>query len=228
MDNAEEALTSFRVRLEGVFRRSLASLDKKQLNRVNLDESLIECLSTLSPKCRDEEIEDLIYFVLDLYQFHGIPVAIAEVDIDQLVVDLRTMLEEHANVTQGQVSPLADHHTFLVLDKNVEGIPWESTPVLRGKSVSRIPNMDFLLDRLELAKRRQPVIDGSGAVVNCAVVDPRKTYYVLNPSGDLKATEGRFSEWLTKMKGVGWSGVTGKTPSEQQLLDALSKQDLVL
>lgn len=215
------------MRLAGVFQRSLVSLDKKQLNRVQLESSLLECLSTLSPKCKDEELEDLVYFILDLYQFHGIPVAIAEVDIDQLTIDLRNMLEDYAGSSDVPDALFGDHHTFLVLDKNVEGIPWESIPILRGRSVSRIPNMDFLLDRLDLAKQH-PQAETSNVTTDRTILDPRKTFYVLNPSGDLKATEGRFAEWLTKMKGVGWSGVMGTAPSEQQFLDALSKQDLVL
>ena len=65
-------------------------------SQVMLDDAMIECFSTLSPKCRDEELEDLVYFILDfkLYQFHGVPVAIAEVDIDQVVVDLRGYYEQ--------------------------------------------------------------------------------------------------------------------------------------
>jgi len=42
----------------------------------------------LYTKCRDEELEDIVYFVLDLYQYHGVPVAVSEVDIDQVVIDL--------------------------------------------------------------------------------------------------------------------------------------------
>jgi separase len=233
MDDLEGFLSTFRTRLEGVFQRGLVSLDKKQLSQVRLDDGLLECLATLPPKSRDEELEDLIYFILDLYQFHGIPVAIAEVDIDQLIIDLRNMLEDYASCTQSRTAPLADSHTFLVLDKNVEGLPWESIPVLRGKSVSRVPNLDFILDRLDLAKQQRhgdhpPDSDTQTVLVDRVTIDPRKTFYALNPSGDLKSTEGRFSDWLTEMKSVGWRGLISQPPSEQQFLDALSTQDLVL
>ena len=116
-------------------------------------------------------------------------------------------------------------HLFLVLDKNVQGIPWESIPILRGRSVSRIPSLDFLIDRVEMAKLRR---GGEGEVVDRAVVDPRDGYYVLNPSGDLVGTEGRFRDWAQQMKGVGWDGVIGQAPSEQQLLNALRQRDLVV
>ncbi len=218
-----------RVRLDTVFQGSLVFQDKKPKNRIGLDDGLLECFSTLSPSCRDEELEDLVYFILDLYQFHGIPVAISEVDMDQVVVELRNALEEHAQRVKGRTSEHDDSHTFLVLDKNIQGIPWESLPVLRGKSVSRIPSMDFLLDRLEFSHWRKWE-DGrpQEGLVNQAAVDPRKTYFVLNPSGDLKGTEGRFADWLKGMKRAGWDGVVGHAPSEQQFIDALTNRDLVM
>ena len=212
-----------------MFQGSLVFQDKKPKMRVALDDGLLECFSTLSPSCRDEELEDLVYFILDLYQFHGIPVAISEVDMDQVVVELRNTLEEHTARVKDRVSQDNDSHIFLVLDKNVQGIPWESLPVLRGKSVSRIPSMDFLLDRLEFSHWRKWE-DGrpQEGLVDQAAVDPRKSYFVLNPSGDLKATEDRFSAWLKGMKAVGWDGIIGRAPSEQQLVDALTNRDLVM
>lgn len=56
----------------------------KKGNTAQLNNALLECFATLSSKCRDEEIEDLVYFILDIYQFHGVPVALAELDIDQV------------------------------------------------------------------------------------------------------------------------------------------------
>ena len=44
----------------------------------------MECFSTLSSKSKDQEFEDLVYFILDLHQFNGIGVALAEIDIEQV------------------------------------------------------------------------------------------------------------------------------------------------
>jgi len=226
-DIPKEVLSNFRARLEGVFQRASVSMDKKQLNAVQLDDSLLECFISLSPKCRSEELEDLVYFVLDLYQFSGVSIAIAEVDVDQVTIDLRAALEELAASFQGLIKPIPDNHMFLILDKNIQGLPWESMPALRGESVSRIPDMRFLLDRVDLADYQRGG-KPQGPSVDRACVDPRKTFYVLNPSGDLKGTEGRFDGWLKEMKGVGWKGLTSQAPSEQQFLNALQTQDLVL
>ncbi|KAI0646724.1 peptidase family C50-domain-containing protein [Trametes meyenii] len=229
-DAHPDDLAALRSRLDAVFKGSLVFQEKKPKSRIGLDDGLLECFSTLPPNCRDEELEDLVYFILDLYQFHGVPVAISEVDMDQVVVELRNALEEHATRLKGRATQDDDDsHIFLVLDKNVQGIPWESLPVLRGKSVSRIPSMDFLLDRLEFSHWRKWE-DGrpQEGLVDQAIVDPRRTYFVLNPSGDLKGTEGRFAGWLKEMKSVGWDGVVGHAPSEQQFVDALTNRDLVI
>jgi separase len=231
-----EVVNDLRIRLEKVFKESLPSQNKKK-SKLRLDDALLTCFSSLSPKCRDEELEDLVYFILDLYQFHGVPVAISEVDVDQVTIDLRTALEEHASVRKkAKITPVEDSHTFLVLDRNLQGIPWESIPALRGQSVSRIPSLEFLVDRLHLAKWQRKETNHSEdqdekdeeALIDRTHVDPRKTYYVLNPSGDLKGTEGRFASWLKEMHGVGWEGVMGRAPSEQQFLNALSRKDLVM
>lgn len=217
-------LAELRTQFDRIFARALRAQDTKQHSaRVPLDDPLLACFAALSPQCRDEELEDLVYFVLDLYQFHGVPVAIAEVDVDQVVLDLRGALEEHVRA-MGPVLTDTNAHLFLVLDKNVQGIPWESIPTLRGRSVSRVPSVDFLVDRLDFAALQQ-----GSPTVDRTVVDPRSTYYVLNPSGDLVKTEGRFTGWLREMReGCGWEGVIGRPPSEQQLLDALARKDLVV
>ncbi|KAG2038447.1 peptidase family C50-domain-containing protein [Suillus americanus] len=223
-----ELITDLRARLEKVFKRILPPPDKKQKQPPRLSDVLLDCFSSLSPKCREEELEDLLFFILDLYTFHGIPVAIADIDVDQVTVDLRYALEEHTAFKnkRGKVNRtlVDDPHMFLVLDHNVQGVPWESIPVLRGQSVSRIPNVSFLLDRVRLAS----VKNRSGDVVDRTSVDPRKTFFVLNPSGDLKGTEGRFKPWLEQMQSIGWEGVIGRPPSEQQFLDALARKDLVV
>jgi len=116
-----DGLAGLRRRLDEVFRQGLVSQDKGQATHVWLDDALLNCFSTLSPNCRDEELEDLTYFILDPYQFHGVQVAIVEVDVDQVVLDLRAALEEHA--AQIPSAPaLQDAHMFLMLDGHVQDL----------------------------------------------------------------------------------------------------------
>ena len=205
-------------------------------SQVMLDDAMIECFSTLSPKCRDEELEDLVYFILDLYQFHGVPVAIAEVDIDQVLLDLRAVLEEHSMKRakeknakgSAELSTPSDEHFFLVLDKNIQGLPWESMPILRGRSVSRIPGGDFLHDRIAFAKLKREARGQIHRSEDGAVVDASSGYYILNPSGDLGRTEDRFREWSKDMRKMGWDGVIGRSMSELEFVNALRTRDLVV
>lgn len=200
---------------------------KMKKTKFKFDSCLLELFAALPANCRDEELEDLIYFILDLYHFHGVQISSADIDLAVVGVDLRTALEEHHQRTRGRIIPEQDAHMFLVLDKNVQGIAWESLPILRGKSVSRIPSLSFLLDRLDLA-RLQGGNESTNDCIDRTLVDPSKAYYVLNPAGDLSGTEDRFKDWIEKMRRVGWEGVVGRPPSEQQLLNALARKDLVV
>jgi separase len=212
-----------------IFEQVIGAQGKKQSTHMNVGLPLLECFSRLSPKCRDEELEDLVYFILDLYQFHGVQVAIAEVDVDHVVVDLRTALEEHAARVRGQILSQEDEHVFLVLNRCLQEIPWESLPILRGRSISRIPNVDFLIDRLEFTRRRHKAGSCDPEQYDAHTrLDSSRTYYILNPSGDLEGTERRFSPWLRSMQAVGWDGIIGRAPSEQEFSNALLKNELVM
>jgi separase len=243
-----DVIPNLRLQFDKVFQQGLHLQDKKTKqkalghkrmasdcltpNRVTLDDALVECFSTLSPKCKDEELEDMVYFILDLYQFYGIPVVVSEIDVDQVVVDLRTVLEEHAAKMAAVAHKVDaegdDEHMFLILDKSVQSLPWESIPILRGRSVSRIPNVDFLLDRLELSRWQMERFTSGQATVNRAVINPRKGYYILNPSGDLSRTQDFFKDWVKEMGDAGWDGISGKAPTELQMQEALKNNDLVM
>jgi hypothetical protein len=124
---------------------------------------------------------------------------------------------------------IKDEHTFLILDKRLQGIPWESTPILRGRAVSRIPSASFLLDRLHLASvSEKSVITTKNQAIDRMSVDPTKVYYLLNPEGDLKRTEETFTPWLKSMNKVGWTGIIGRHPAEFELKDALNRRDLFM
>lgn len=227
-------LASLKARVEKVFKSILGKHEKKHKAKFNLEANLLECLACLQPSCKDEELEDLIYFALDQYHFQGVPVALAEVDVDLAVVELRTALEEHNARARNRMEPERDAHIFLVLDKNVQGLPWESLPILRECSVSRIPNIKFLLDRVDLARIQRgesltdPLDVSTGHVPDRVDIDPSKGFFLLNPGGDLRGTEDRFAPWAKGVKSAGWDGITGRQPSEQQLLNALSRKDIVV
>lgn len=90
-----------------------------------------------------------------------------------------------ADVTQDSTEPLSDEHLFLVLDKNVQGLPWESTPIPRGCSVSRIPRIEFLHDRVTFAELKREARGQIHKSEDSAAVDASSGYCILNPSGGL-------------------------------------------
>ena len=76
----------FRQRLLSLFNQHIlrSGSDSKKGPKVFLDDAILQCLIHLTSKCKDEELDDLLYFILDIYQFHGIPVAISELDTDMV------------------------------------------------------------------------------------------------------------------------------------------------
>lgn len=78
------SLSTFKSSLERIFRNALSRQDKVKVNRVRLQTSIVECFSSLSCKSDEQEIEDLVYYLLDLYLYNGVPVALAELDIEQV------------------------------------------------------------------------------------------------------------------------------------------------
>lgn len=243
------ALAVFRAKIEDLFSRAL-SASRRSGPQVKIDDNLLGCFATLRSTSRDEELEDLVYFVLDLYQVHGQAVALAEVDVDQvsrchiahdfiasdaaepdflqLVVDVRTILEdqEHYNSTQSTAA-IAERNIYLVLDRHCQPIPWESIPSLRGQSITRIPSTPFLDDRLVLYKAATAVPLPPGAPFR-PLFNRANGLYILNPSGDLTRTQETFEPWTAKMDSLGWIGIVGRAPSEEELIHALQTKDVVV
>nr|DBA32722.1 TPA: hypothetical protein GDO54_000492 [Pyxicephalus adspersus] len=110
-------------------------------------------------------------------------------------------------------------HLILVLDKHLQKLPWESMPCLLTRSVTRLPSLHFLLN-YNLLRKYQP----QSSLV-CGV-DPKKTFYVLNPHSNLPGTEERFRDWFKNEPG--WTGVIRSAPKSEELQTALTKQDLYI
>lgn len=222
-DAPEEAFAVLRSSIDALFQRALfsSSSSGRRTSRVGLDDGVFECFSALSSTaCSDEELEDLIHFVMDAYQLHGMPVAVDEVDLDQCVTELRSALDSF-RAKQQQRPPNEDRHLFLILDKDTCAIPWESIPLLRNEAVCRIPSTAFLQDRLLLSGVRD------GLTI---APDSARVWYLLNPSKDLTRTQDRFLPWLEGRRGNGggWTGISGRAPVMDEMADALQNSDLVL
>lgn len=252
---SSEAFATFKSRIERILKRSIvrAAQDKKAA-KFKLDDTILECMAALPPTSREEDLEDLFFFMMESFQFTGVPVACDETDVDQVsrrfepfplarehwdspsslvqvVCDIRTALEElHGPTFDPKPSSDSPQHIFLILDKAVQSFPWESIPILRGRSISRIPSLAFLRDRIDLARLRSPSTAATTTdSIPDIVVDASKTKYILNPGGDLKNTQKSFEPWLDNMgKKMGWSGIVGRAPSDDEVKSSLLNSELVL
>ena len=216
---ASKAADTFQTQLDQVLRKAILTTRDNKTVQVQLDAHVMECFLALTKATTDDDLEDLFHFVLDTYQFCGVHIAPDEIDVDQAVVDLRAALDEYLQAAH----PLAsgdDDHLFLVLDKSLHLFPWESLPSMQSRSISRLPSLSFLQDRLELRKHLATDSNYPGIII-----DPRSTYYALNPGGDLKHTQNEFGSWLASQ---GWSGIAGRRPMEEELKRALASHDLFL
>ncbi|KAL1767384.1 separin [Sigmodon hispidus] len=130
----------------------------------------------------------------------------------------RVLLSEAVGRVQSQAAP-RNQHLVLVLDKDLQKLPWENMPSLRALPVTRLPSFHFLLS-YSITKEA-----GASSVLNRGV-DPQNTFYVLNPHSNLSSTEERFRASFSSE--AGWKGVIGEVPSLEQVQAALTEHDLYI
>ncbi|KAK9459850.1 peptidase family C50-domain-containing protein [Lipomyces oligophaga] len=211
-------------------RRSTSSQKEPTLlNReVQIDPRVLELFVGLGICSNDdysEMIEDLLYFVLDILQFHGERNAYDELDIDQMVIEVQDIIQSYYESVQNLEDAREDangertktDHTVLILDKTVQMIPWESLPCLRNQSVSRVPSLEFLREILTAPLTQKANMSG---------LDKDNVSYILNPSGDLINTRNRFDKQLIESEN--WTGLIDKEPSEQEFGEYLRNKDILL
>ncbi|EFE31688.1 separin, putative [Trichophyton benhamiae CBS 112371] len=170
----------------------------------------------------EDAVMDLLYYVVDILQFHGETNAYEEIDFDMMVVETLDSLHRYADGCKWEQAPTPPRHTILVLDKSLHAFPWESMECLRNCSVSRMPSLDCVRDqilRLTTQERHEGGQFGFYANRDSGT-------YLLNPAGDLKSTEDIFKEPLSVLKG--WSGRIKTAPTEEEFESSLRTKDILL
>ncbi|VVB12005.1 unnamed protein product, partial [Arabis nemorensis] len=112
---------------------------------------------------------------------------------------------------------------ILVLDPEVQMLPWESIPILRKQEVYRMPSVGSISSVL---KKRS--LQGEPAISHVAafpLIDPLDSFYLLNPGGDLTNTQLEFESWFRDQN---FEGKAGSVPSTEELTEALKNHDLFL
>lgn len=198
---------------------------KTKSHRVALDTRILELFVGLGDPSDgvdlDEAMMDLLYFVVDILQFHGEHNAYDEIDLDAMVVETQDALRCYHEAVSDIHGTNEDSHTILILDKALHAFPWESLPCLDGAAVSRLPSLGCLRDRLLAQQAEAHSRDIQGHYI-----DQSNGTYILNPSNDLKSTQATFSKSLQNLST--WLGIQSRIPTEEEFEDSLSSKDLVL
>ncbi|KND03271.1 separase [Spizellomyces punctatus DAOM BR117] len=216
-----DVLLEFKEKVEKIIFKAVSTKAGrgKRASVLPIDSDLCRMLLRLGPDPSPDDIEDALFHLMDAYQYSGTNVDYDELNIDLMESDMRDALvafhETYQNVmgnTSARNKP--SRHLILIPDKHLHMIPWESLPVLRNRPVCRLPSIFFLQNILLQLKKQN------------LVVDPQKTYYLLNPSQDLVRTQEQFQEMVTSQEG--WSGLISRAPSEDDWASALSSKDLFI
>eukprot|EP01132_Coremiostelium_polycephalum_P000842 gene842-1049_t len=105
-----------------------------------------------------------------------------------------------------------------IIDKYLQPFPFESLDPLYVSSVYRLPSFAF--------QRYLTLNPSTSAFTRAKVqVDPKKTFYMLNPSGDLKDTQKSFSNYINT-NFLDWKGITARVPTKVEYKEALEKNDI--
>lgn len=194
---------------------------------ITLDSRILDLFIGLGdpsePSCDfDEALNDLLYFVVDILQFHGERNAYDEIDFDAMVVETYDALRGYYSAMKSGHGREEGAHTILVLDKALHAFPWESLPCMDGLAVSRVPSLSCLRRLLGEAAKPDDEELPAGHYVSSS-----SGTYVLNPSSDLKNTQRFFQEQFAS--GLeSWASHINKVPEEADLEAALSASDIYL
>ncbi|KAL2074392.1 hypothetical protein VTL71DRAFT_8170 [Oculimacula yallundae] len=227
-----ELLARFQKSFQNILDRHLPSRRKTGRKaagpRVTLDSRILDLFIGLGDASDEqcdfsEPLTDLLYFVVDVLQFHGELNAYAEIDFDSIVIEMHDALRGYYSAVHAAGQVDGGRHTILILDKALHSFPWESLPCMDGLAVSRLPSLGCLRDRI-LAQQKETVENRPEG----HYISHSNASYILNPGGDLKHTQSVFQKPLQNLNLSADSGITNREPSEDEVRDILESKDLLL
>ncbi|KAI9886715.1 MAG: Strongly-conserved Zn-finger binding protein (TFIIIA) [Watsoniomyces obsoletus] len=171
----------------------------------------------------DEPLMDLLYFVVDILQFHGEHNAYDEIDFDQIVIETKDALRAYHAALSAVGTDQSGSHTILILDKGLHVFPWEALPCLDGLSVSRLPSLDCLRERILL---QQSQWNNDHEIHAGFRIGRGNGSYILNPSGDLSSTQTTFESDLKSLST--WNSIVQRDPTEEEMKHSLENRELFL
>ncbi|CAD0112577.1 unnamed protein product [Aureobasidium uvarum] len=224
-------LARFRKSLDGILDRHLPSRQstKSKAKKLVLHANIVELFVGLGDDQdgeidMDEQVLDLLYFVIDILQFNGERNAYDEVDFDVMATETMDALRSYHEAANFNAAD--QNHLILILDRKLHAFPWESLPCLQNVSVSRVGSMLTLRERI-LAMRSQMKDNAEEKYF----VNKQSGAFILNPSGDLSRTQTTMSPLLDSLRtssGSSWQSTINKIPSEKDFASVLSEKSTLL
>lgn len=210
----------------------------KPATRVNLDPRVYDMIIGLGDPTApegdlDEPLMDLLYYIVDILQFHGERNAYDEVDFDEMVIDTYDALNSYYVTAKGIKDPEEGTHTILVLDKSLHPFPFEALPCLQGLAVSRVFSLDCLRRQILDAgianspTKKDPEVTTTPDIRQGHYISANSGTYILNPNCDLKNTQATFGDPLATLP-PSWNNIEMREPTEAEFEAALTQKDLLL
>ena len=217
-----QVLLEFKDGFNGILHQNLPSRRRVGNSSMflQLPDWVVELFLKLDPQEEDfiSMMEDLIYFVLDILQYHGEENAYDEIDLSMLHIQLEEIIKKYRSKNCKTLGPRKVAYTFLIVGSKCHLFPWESLSFMRGISTTRIPSLAFLDNLLE--KNKGEYLLKTPLRENISMV--------LNPNGDLERTEERFVGLFKGITDLVPKSrlVVGERPSEELFLDMMSNSSL--
>ncbi|XP_038885485.1 separase isoform X3 [Benincasa hispida] len=210
-------------------------------NRKHVDFVLNSLVLNLKSKCKLDVNESLLKVILEvseevleafdskLYSRKGCIVGRASFydkersnELDQVSGLAFKLIQDAKKELQGEDNTSREP-IILVLDYDVQMLPWENIPVLRNQEVYRMPSVASICSTLD-GRCRQQKQDG-GIMAAFPSIDPLDAFYLLNPSGDLNNTQIEFENWFKEQN---LEGKAGYAPTSTELIEELKCRDLFI
>lgn len=226
-------LARFQRSFQNILDKHLPSRQKtgrkpKATQKVNLDPRILDLFIGLGDPCKpdadfDEPLTDLLYFVVDVLQFHGERNAYDEIDFDSIVVETHDALRCYHEVLQSSSASMTNHHTILILDKALHAFPWESLPCMDGLPISRMPSLGSLRALIIASQESIQLGQPEGHYVARS-----SGSYILNPSGDLKKTTSTLAPLLQPLSLPSGRTIADRAPTETEFANLLTESSYLL
>uniref|UniRef100_A0A8D8QZJ6 separase n=1 Tax=Cacopsylla melanoneura TaxID=428564 RepID=A0A8D8QZJ6_9HEMI len=146
---------------------------------------------------------------------------------DELLAEFVTQaVVKFKNEHSKALSTAARYPVILILEEELDRLPWETILCLRSSPVTRVHCFQFLLALVKLHTAKHGPIK-NGYLTLPLPNHETDTFVIMNPSCDLPALQTKFTTFLDK-KFDKWKHIIGRAPSSSEFSDGLSSHSVFI